>query len=184
MTFSFRSSQVGPTVQRRWYEKRITVVLGVITILVLILAAPRSLSQSYNQGEFYVLSRAFFEDIPKRFTGAGRFRFIMQPLIAITLGILSGIRDAHEGRPPYFYAVLFHPELRSEMLRSGFRTIINLLLMSILLDAIFQRIILGISYPAAAIVVGPILILAPYSISRACTNRFTRLIHNKRSQRA
>ena len=46
--------------------------------------------------------------------------------------------------------------------------------MGILLDAVFQRVILGIVHPGAAIVVGPVLIAAPYGITRALANRLAR----------
>ena len=51
---------------------------------------------------------------------------------------------------------------------------INLILMGILMDAVFQWIIFGTSHPGAALVLGPVLILVPYSIARALTNRLAR----------
>jgi hypothetical protein len=107
---------------------------------------------------------------------SGDFQFVLQPLIAVILGIRSGRSDAHEGRPPYLYAVLFHRNLRRELLQSAFATVINLILMGILMDAVFQWIIFGFStsHPGAALVLGPVLILVPYSIARALTNRLAR----------
>ena len=46
--------------------------------------------------------------------------------------------------------------------------------MGILLDSIFQWVILGQSYPGAALVVGPVLITTPYAIARALANRVAR----------
>jgi len=93
--------------------------------------------------------------------------------MAIILGIRSGLADARVGNPPYLYGVFFHSDRRSELLRSGLETVINLLLMGILMDAIFQWFILGASYPGAALVVGPVLIMGPYAVSRALSNRLT-----------
>src|SRR5688572_12313219 len=87
------------------------------------------------------------------------------------LGIRSGMADARVGRPPYLYGVLFNRRLRPELLKSGFRSIVNLLLMGILLDSISQWLILGASYPGAALIVGPVLVAAPYGIARALANR-------------
>jgi hypothetical protein len=53
-------------------------------------------------------------------------------------------------------------------------TVAILLLMGILLDSLFQWLILGTSYLGAALVVGPILIVTPYTIARGLTNRFSR----------
>ena len=49
---------------------------------------------------------------------------------------------------------------------------VNLLLMGILLDAIFQWVILGVSHPGAALLVGPVLIVGPYTLARGLSNRF------------
>jgi len=38
-----------------------------------------------------------------------------------------------------------------------------------------MRVILGVSHPGAAMVVGPVLIVAPYSLARAFSNRLARL---------
>jgi hypothetical protein len=47
--------------------------------------------------------------------------------------------------------------------------------MGILLDSAFQWMILGLSYPGPALVVGPVLITTPYAIARVLANRATRL---------
>jgi hypothetical protein len=154
--------------------RRSTIILASITLLVLALSIPGSLRDAFNRGGFYLFSQAFLEDIPKRLTGPGRFRFLMQPLMAIILGILSGLADARTGRPPYLYGILFHRDLRGDLVKTGFSTIANLLLMGILLDAVFQWIILRTVYPGPALIIGPILIIAPYTVARALSNRLSR----------
>jgi hypothetical protein len=151
------------------------LLLASVTLIVLVLSAPGSLRDAFDRGGIYLFSQAFIEDIPRRISGPGRFRFILQPLMAVILGILSGRSDALEGRPPYLFGIVFHRDLRKDLLRSGFETVINLILMGILMDAVFQWIILGISHPGAALVIGPMLILGPYTIARAFTNRFARM---------
>lgn len=151
--------------------RRATALLAGLTLLVLALSLPGSLRDTFDRGGIYLFSRAFFEDIPKRLAGPGRFRFVLQPLVATLLGIRSGRADARAGRPPYLSGVLFHRGLRGELMRTGFETVVNLLLMGILLDAIFQWIILGVSHPGAALVVGPVLIVGPYTLARGLSNR-------------
>src|SRR5262245_38368418 len=139
----------------------ITLALAICTLIVLLISAPSSLREAFDRGGFYLFSQSFIEDIPKRLTGPGRFRFVLQPLIAVILGIRSGLADARMGRPPYLWALLFRPELRRELLKNSLSTIANLVLMGVLMDSIFQWLILGHSYPGAALVVGPVLIAAP-----------------------
>jgi hypothetical protein len=152
----------------------VTLALAGLTLLVLLVSVPGSLREAYNRGGFYLFSHAFLEDLPKRLTGPGRFRFILQPLVAAILGIRSGMADARAGRPPYILGLATDRERRRELARDGFTTIVNLLLMGILLDSVFQWLILGQSYPGPALVVGPVLITAPYAIARALSNRATR----------
>jgi hypothetical protein len=153
-------------------RRRVTVILAGLTLLVLVLSLPGSLRDAFDRGGLYLFSWAFFEDIPKRLTGPGRFRFVLQPVTAMVLGIRNGLADARAGRPPYLYGVLLQRRRRRELLRSGFETVANLMLMGILLDAVFQWVILGVSYPGAALVVGPVLIGGPYALARALSNRF------------
>ena len=153
---------------------RTTLILAGLTLLTLALSLPGSLRDAFDRGGIYLFSQAFLDDIPKRLAGPGRFRFILQPLMAVLLGIFSGLADARAGRPPYLYGVLFHRELRGELVRTGFATVVNLLLMGVLLDAVFQWVILGVSHPGAALVVGPVLIVFPYTLARALSNRLAR----------
>jgi hypothetical protein len=149
----------------------VTLALAGLTLLVLLLSVPGSLRDAFERGGFYVFSHAFLEDLPKRLTGPGRFRFVLQPLIATVLGIRGGRADARVGRPPYLLGLATDGERRREFARDGFATIVNLLLMGILLDSVFQWLILGRSYPGAALVVGPVLITTPYALARALSNR-------------
>lgn len=155
-------------------KPRFTLILATVTALVLLASVPASLREAWRRGGFYLFSRDFIEDLPRRLSGPGRFRFVFQPLTAILLGIRSGREDARKGQPPFLAAVILHPILRRDLLKSGFRTIVNLLLAGILLDSLFQWILLGNSHPGAAVVVGPVLIVIPYTVTRALTNRIVR----------
>jgi hypothetical protein len=156
-------------------SRRVTVILASLTLLVLALSLPGSTRKAFERGGLYVFSQEFFVDLPKRLTGPGRFRFVFQPVGAILLGIRDGLSDRRADRPPYLYGILFHRRHRSTLLLSGFETIVNLMLMGILLDSLAQWLILGVSYPGAAIVIGPVLITIPYVLARALTNRAARL---------
>jgi hypothetical protein len=156
--------------------RRFTLILAGLTLAALILSVPGSLREAFDRGGFYLFSLSFFEDIPKRLAGPGRFRFVLQPLTAMILGFANGLADARGGLPPYLYGVLFHRDRRMDLVKSALSAVANLLLMGILLDVIFQRIILGIAYPGAALVVGPVLIVFPYATVRALSNRVSRKI--------
>jgi hypothetical protein len=155
--------------------KRSTLILAGLTLLVLFVSVPGALRDAYERGGFYLFSQAFLEDLPKRLTGRGRFRFVLQPLVATLIGVRSGIADARADRPPYLLGLVTDGEHRRELMRDGLSTVANLLLMGILLDSVFQWLILGQSYPGPALIVGPVLITAPYAIARALSNRASRV---------
>jgi len=154
--------------------RRLTLALSVLTVLALALSVPGSLRDAWQRGGFYLFSREFLEDLPRRLTGPGRFRFLLQPAIAIALGIAAGRSDGRAGRPPYLLALLLGREARGELLRSAFQSIAHVVLAGILVDSVCQWLILGASYPGAALVVGPVLIALPYAVARALANRVTR----------
>ena len=152
-------------------RSRLTLVLAALTLIAIALSLPSSLREAYERGGLYLFSREFLEHIPRRMMGPGRFRFLFQPAIAVLLGVAAGRSDAGAGKPPDLYALLFHGNERRALLRSSIASIANLLLMGILLDSVCQWLILGGSYPGAALVVGPVLIAVPYALARTLANR-------------
>jgi hypothetical protein len=153
-------------------SRLLTAILAGLTVLAFGLAAPAALREAFARGNVYIFTWQFLADIPARLTGPGRFRFILQPLVATLLGVRDGVADARASRPPYLLAVLFRPAERAGLVASGARVLANLLLMGILLDTVFQWVILGAAYPGAALVLGPVLIAGPYAAARALSNRF------------
>ncbi len=162
--------------------RRLTLVLAVLTVLALAFSIPGSLRAALERGNFYVFSAEFLVDLPKRLFGPGRFRFLLQPAVASVLGIAAGRADARAGRLPYLWALVFGSDRpRTELVREAFRSVVNLVLMGILVDSVCQWLILGASYPGAALVVGPVLIAAPYGVARALANRVTRMRDDRRA---
>jgi len=152
-------------------------LVNAVTILALIVIAvgiPSAIMDTIETGRVYLLSRQFLEELPQRFSGPGRLRFILQPAIAILLGVRGGLADARAGNPPYLFGLVFDAGRRRELLQSGFETIRILLAMGIILDVVFQLVLYREVHPGAALVVGPILICVPYALARALTNRLAK----------
>ena len=145
---------------------RPTLVVGLLTLAVLAVSIPGALRDASERGSFYLVSAEFLRDLPKRLAGPGRLRFVLQPLMAVFLGIRSARADVAEGNPPYLRALLFRASHRATLMKSSLESIATLLLAGILADSVFQWILLGISYPGAAVIVGPVLIGVPYAFAR------------------
>ena len=159
--------------------RRDTWVTAVM-ILAIAAALVPAIVDTIETGRVYLFSRQFLEELPARFTGRGRFRFLLQPTIAIILGARGGLADARAGNPPYLLGLLLHGGRRGDLARSGWTAIRNLLAMGIILDLVFQLILYRSVHPGAALVVGPILICAPYALARALSNRVARESRGKR----
>lgn len=116
----------------------------------------------------------FWEGIMDTARGRGHLRFVLQPLIAIVLGARLGISDAKLGRDPFLMSVLVTGTRRAELAKEGFMKVIVPFTIAIVLDGILQYLALGYVRPAAAVVVGIVLVAIPYSIARALSNRLYR----------
>lgn len=154
-------------------------IVTVLAILVIAAAIPFAIMDTIETGRVYVFSRQFFEELPRRFTGTGRLRFILQPMVAIVLGIRGGLADAKAGNPPFLLGLLFGAGRRRELLRSGVAAIRNLLALGIIMDVVFQLVLYHSVHPGAALLVGPIFICFPYVLSRALTTRMARGISGR-----
>ena len=148
-----------------------STLLTALVIALLVIATPFAVAEFFQTGEFYLLSRRFADDIVARLHGPGRLRFILQPLVAIVLGSRDGIKDARAARPPFLRNLLFHKADRTGLMRSALASVRDLLAIAILLDVVSQLIIFRMVHPAAALLIGPVLIALPYASSRALANR-------------
>ena len=152
-----------------------STVLTTAALLILVAAIPSALLDTIATGRVYLFSWQFIEELPRRFTGAGRFRFILQPALAILIGCRGGLNDARAGRPAYLYGLLAGGGERREMIRSGWTAIRDLVAMGIILDAVAQLLIYRQVHPVAALLFGPMMIGVPYAVARALTSRLARL---------
>lgn len=159
-------------------KRALTVVLLTLVVGVFVLTAPAALRRTMEHGRLYVFTSFFFSDIAPRFTGPGRLRFLFQPLIALLLGARDGRADARAGRVPYLWGLVSRSGERRELLRSAAHSIVNLVLVAVLLDAVSQWLIFRVVSPGAALVIGPILISAPYAIARSLVNRALRALRS------
>ncbi|HBL23170.1 MAG TPA: hypothetical protein DDZ40_03545 [Deltaproteobacteria bacterium] len=109
-----------------------------------------------------------------RVSGPMKFRLILQPLMAIIFAVRSGLRDAKEGRPAYFWAIFTDPHNRREMLRDGWKSVGRIFILAIIIDAVYQIIELHWFYPLEAFIVAIVLAIIPYLLIRGPTNRAAR----------
>jgi hypothetical protein len=103
-----------------------------------------------------------------------RFRFILQPLMAAILAIRHGLNDARTGRSPYFWTMLGNPRERAQRLNEGLNATARIILLGLVMDAIYQVIVLKRFYPAEAVIVALLFAFIPYVIMRGPAARIAR----------
>ena len=103
-----------------------------------------------------------------------RFRFILQPLMATLAAIHDGREDARAGRSPYLVTVLRNPQERVGRLREGLNATARIILLGLVMDVIYQLLVLRTFYPNEALVVALVLAFVPYLIIRGLVLRVAR----------
>jgi hypothetical protein len=103
-----------------------------------------------------------------------RFRFILQPLMAAIFAIRDGLKDARTGRRPYFWTMIGDPSRRIQRLEEGLNTTARIILLGLVMDTIYQLIVLKRFYPAEAVIVALLFAFIPYVIIRGPAARIAR----------
>jgi hypothetical protein len=116
---------------------------------------------------------SFWHDIAETLIGRGQMRLFLQPAMAIIIGVRMGITDAKLGDAPFLWRLATAAD-RRQVARDAFRKVLIPFCVAIAIDGVLQYLTLGYVRPLAAVIVGLMLIFAPFAISRALTNRVYR----------
>ncbi len=122
-----------------------------------------------------ILTR-FWQEIMERPSGPLALRFYLQPLMATIFAVKDGLRDAREGNPAYFWAVLTDRAHRRYLLQNGWKSTGKIFFLALILDLVYQVIVLGGLRPVEGLVVAIVLALVPYLILRGPVSRIARLL--------
>lgn len=124
-----------------------------------------------------MFSRGWYELIA-RDSGPLHFRLLLQPLVATLFAIRSGLRDAREGRPAFFWTIVLDEQHRRDHMRNMWKDVGKLFLVALTLDVIYQVMVFRWLYPIQMFIVAAMLALVPYLLVRGLTNRFASRLHS------
>jgi hypothetical protein len=112
----------------------------------------------------------FWNNLVNRTTGPMKFRLILQPSMATIIGIRHGLQDARTGRSAYLMTVLANPHERVGLLREGLNATARIIALGLVMDTIYQALVLRTFYPFEALVVALLLAFVPYlgQLARPC----------------
>ena len=118
-------------------------------------------------------------NVADRVGGPMTFRIILQPLMASLLAFRAGWKDAQTGRPPYFWTILTDPGQRTDLLREGWKSVARVFVLAIVMDVIYQLIVLQWIYPLELILIAILLAVVPYLLIRGPVNRIVSRLRSK-----
>jgi hypothetical protein len=114
------------------------------------------------------------EQLMARVSGPMHFRLYLQPGMAAVLAIIAGLKDGRAGYPPYLRALFTDSPHLAERLKDGWKSVGRVFILAIVLDAIYQGIVLHYFYVGEAIIVAVVLAIVPYVILREIVGRLAR----------
>jgi hypothetical protein len=91
--------------------------------------------------------------------------------MASILAIRAGLQDAREGKPPYFWAIFTEPGKRKELVREGWKAVAKVFTIAVIMDVIYQLIVLRWVYLLDTLVTAVLLAIIPYLFLRGPVNR-------------
>jgi hypothetical protein len=107
----------------------------------------------------------------ERVSGPMSVRLYIQPLMAAFFAVRSGLKDAREGNPPYFWSLFTNRGNRRELIRDGWKSVGKVFILAMLLDVVYQIIVRKAVHPIEVVVVAFILAILPYLILRGLITR-------------
>jgi hypothetical protein len=114
------------------------------------------------------------ENLADRVSGPMSFRFLFQPIMAAIFAIISGLKDAKAGNPPYFWSLLSDKSQRAAMLKDGWKSVGKVFVLAMILDLVYQIVVLHFFYPGEMLIVAILLAIIPYLILRGLVTRIAR----------
>ena len=120
----------------------------------------------------------FWQTISETAHGRGQLRLIIQPVMAILLGVRLGIVDARSEEKPFLRRLMGARGHRAELAGAAAKSVLIPFTLAVVIDGLLQYITLDRVRPLAAIVMGAILIWLPFSLARSIANRMYHWTHH------
>ncbi len=115
----------------------------------------------------------------ERVSGPMKFRIVLQPIMASYFAIRSGLRDAKSGADPYFWSFLIGRGHRFELIKDGWESVGRVVMLSAVLDLVYQYFVESSIHLRAALMVAIVLAVLPYVIVRGVATRIANALMSR-----
>ena len=112
-----------------------------------------------------------WEHLLGRLSGPFWIRILLQPLVSSIIGLLMGIKDARAGKPPFVLALVRDRLHRRELLREAWKDVARMFIVAVIIDGIYQIVVLHWIHPLGILLVATTLVVLPYALVRFFTNQ-------------
>jgi hypothetical protein len=123
--------------------------------------------------------KRFWENMVGRSSGPMHLRLVIQPAVAGVLAIRAGLKDAREGRPAFLWAAITNAAYRPELLRQGVQDVGKVFVVAVVLDAVYQLIVLRGVFLLELLVVATVLAIVPYVLVRGPVSRLAAALRQR-----
>ena len=114
--------------------------------------------------------------------GPLNFRLVIMPLVVTFLAVKAGLKDAREGEPPFFRALVTKTHARRRLVRSALKDIGKIIIVAVVLDTAYQLFVLKMFYLGEMLVVAVACTILPYLVIRSAVSILMRRIYRNRSK--
>lgn len=115
-----------------------------------------------------------WQEIVARPDGRFAMRFYLQPLVATLLAVRDGMKDGRTGSPAFLWTVVSDPVHRRELLQNAWRSVAKVFTMALVLDVVYQLVVLGGLRPLSGLFIAVLLAIVPYALVRGPVSRLWR----------
>lgn len=151
---------------------KLNLLAKLVIALLIILAVAGAVWHGFTDTTF----DRFWHDLIARPGSTMRFRFVLQPVMAAIASIRAGLSDARANRSPYLRTILSNRQERIGLLNEGLNSTARIILLGVVMDVIYQALVLKTFYPAEAVVIALLLAFVPYLLLRGVVVRLWRVL--------
>jgi hypothetical protein len=124
------------------------------------------------------------EQLFGRAIGPLNFRLVVMPTVVTLLAIRAGLRDAREGQPAFLWGIISDPNRRRQRMLAAWKDITRIFIVAIVLDTLYQLMVLRAFYVVQALIVAVACAIVPYVIFRGPATRLAHLLSAKQAGEA
>ena len=122
------------------------------------------------------------EQLLGRASGPLHLRLVIMPTMVTLLAIRAGLRDARAGEPAFLWGIISDPSRRRQRARAAWKDITRIFIVALVLDTVYQVMVLRAFYVVQALIVAVACAIVPYVLFRGPAARLARVLSGRKAR--